>query len=772
MSSLLSSARKAAVCRLLKAAADFAGQFDELQHTAEQVRVIIEQTEQLTTDTPATADDEDPVVDLLDVAIDLVTSVIVPSEMRTSEVALEKEEEEQEEQTDMTATESTVCLEPESNSDSQPASVMADDEEEEEGQDAQSGFHTSSDMALSDIEQTDSEIPVTSGATLSSSTRWEDWDDDDDEWVPGILKVTPSTSRVTHSLVTRPWVTHNNTTSELDHALVPELTHQGDADDEKLSPGGGDEEDILEGEDSYEEEEEYNTAEEEFGSQFLSADEYDDEYEDEYYTYGEEDADVGEYYHDDSQVPDNYDEDYEFEEEGDNTSQITTSSYRSLTADEIRDPNFVSYWQDNFGQIQKFFGQPGEFWDGSQWVYKDGFFYDRHPFTPQMSKYERLTMNFNSITMGNGGAPGRFPPAGHASSQRGYQGAAKVNTAEIGRQMRAKLQEWKEEEEQKLVAVDNTPKAKESSEVQVELEAPPTTDTDADANANTATTTVEVPLTVVPTTDIDTPSMDTPSEQEMLETDNIEDKSIEPSNVVVTEVGDAWGEPGLPATSVATDEVDELRDAGPQADLPIAHTLDGGQGACNNNNSDYGLHDLVFSASFETVQDTGSQMGDGLELVRVASHSICLSETHLEALLDSHDGDRIMESHVVDSSSASGAVEHANDQSVPAATTTVTPPTTPNTSAVPPPPPPSESEQEEPATATQAPMTPLEYLVSRGLHKDRLAEAGSGKKRPIKNFIKTACKKTMNSSSKMKLKVPWKSVLKGMSRAAANVVWP
>ncbi|KAK6538656.1 hypothetical protein TWF694_010234 [Orbilia ellipsospora] len=710
MSSILSPARKAAVCRLLAAAADFAGQFDELKDTAEQVRTAIEQNDQLASAVPAT-DDEDPVVKLLDVAIGLVTSVIVPPEMRISSIAPEEEE------TDMTAIESAASSETESDSNSQPAAVMADDEDEE-SEDEDSGFHTSSDMALSDDkEYDDSEIPVSSGATLSSSTRWEDWDDDDDNWVPGILKVTSSTLTIIAT-----------DSSELDHALVP---RQGDADLE-LAPEGG--EFIMEeDEDSYQEE--YDTAEEEFGSQFTSTDEYEDEYEDEYYTYREEDASVGEYYHDDSQEPDNYDDDYEDEDEDDNHSQLSTSSQRSLTADEIRDPSFVRYWQDNFGRIQKFFGEPGEYWDGYQWVWKDGLFYDRHPFTPPMSKYEHLTMNFNSIKMGNGGAPGRFPPAEHASSHRGFQQAPKVDTAEIGRRMRAKLQEWKEEEE-KLVT-NATPK--ESIEVQVELKAP-TTDS---ITANNATTTVR-PANAAPT-DI---TLDTHIET-VIEHTHMQEMSIEPSNAVAETEG-AWGKPGLPEASVAADEVVEVGDAGPEADLSVAHTS---EGACN---LDYGLFDLVPSASVETVQDTGSQMAEGLELVRVASLEICLSEADLAALLDSHDGDR-MESHAVDSSSAS--VENANGPSAPTATT---PPTTPNT-----PLPPPEPEPEE-GPSDQAPMmTPLEFLLSRGLHQDRIAGAGFSKKKPIKEFFKTAWSRT-NSSLKFKLKVPWKSVLEGLSRIPAN----
>ncbi|EWC44698.1 hypothetical protein DRE_06594 [Drechslerella stenobrocha 248] len=67
-------------------------------------------------------------------------------------------------------------------------------------------------------------------------------------------------------------------------------------------------------------------------------------------------------------------------------------------AGEVQDPEFQGYWIDDCGKFQCYVGGEGLF-DGEELV-KEGYFWDRHPFTPAMSAYERMTLAYNSVSFG------------------------------------------------------------------------------------------------------------------------------------------------------------------------------------------------------------------------------------------------------------------------------------------------------------------------------------------------------------------------------------
>ncbi|KAF3909286.1 hypothetical protein ABW20_dc0107548 [Dactylellina cionopaga] len=129
-------------------------------------------------------------------------------------------------------------------------------------------------------------------------------------------------------------------------------------------------------------------------------------------------------------------EDDFYAEYDNNVSNYSTSSCISLRSSEIQNPAFQGSWEDDYGRDFHYFGHGsgGNVWNKykGEWEYKEGYYWDRHPFTPQMSAFERLTIGFDGVSVkAPVGLPGRRIFAVNRST-----------TAEIGERMRAKVAEW------------------------------------------------------------------------------------------------------------------------------------------------------------------------------------------------------------------------------------------------------------------------------------------------------------------------------------------
>ncbi|KAK6347259.1 hypothetical protein TWF696_007331 [Orbilia brochopaga] len=118
-----------------------------------------------------------------------------------------------------------------------------------------------------------------------------------------------------------------------------------------------------------------------------------------------------------------------------NDSQLSLgSSYpeaeRHPYASEIQDPGFRGYWIDECGNRRCYVGD-GEYLVDEHGEYvKEGYYWDRHPFTPPMSVYERMTLANDAEAVGT---------PGELRCKRAGNKMFKPNIKAIGERMRAKI---------------------------------------------------------------------------------------------------------------------------------------------------------------------------------------------------------------------------------------------------------------------------------------------------------------------------------------------
>ncbi|EPS42197.1 hypothetical protein H072_3856 [Dactylellina haptotyla CBS 200.50] len=209
--------------------------------------------------------------------------------------------------------------------------------------------------------------------SVQQSRRWSDWDEDDeDDWMPSILEDSKSA----------PSISSLEPASETVPGPAVVMAHKGPADYElaaemaqELAPWGGNDD-----------EDEYSSS-----RPLVNTAEYSR-------IVPEVSQELNEAAASDIMYACTKSDDYE----------VHPFSSRPLPSSHIQSSKFLGHWIDNWGIYHKYFGEDTNVWNGTEWVAQEGYYWDRHPLTPQMSAYERLTMNKNSVSISTRAAvPGR-----------------------------------------------------------------------------------------------------------------------------------------------------------------------------------------------------------------------------------------------------------------------------------------------------------------------------------------------------------------------------
>ncbi|KAF3938821.1 hypothetical protein ABW19_dt0204952 [Dactylella cylindrospora] len=127
-----------------------------------------------------------------------------------------------------------------------------------------------------------------------------------------------------------------------------------------------------------------------------------------------------------------------------------------LPASEVQNPDFMGYWLDEQGYKHCYLGQDN--WvETEEWGYKEGYYWDRHPFTPKISAYERTLLPLNSVAFGS--PRELLHMRGLGRNPAILRDELPVNPAGYGQRMRAKAQQASHSRQGSVISMAPAPGA-------------------------------------------------------------------------------------------------------------------------------------------------------------------------------------------------------------------------------------------------------------------------------------------------------------------------